>query len=1243
MKFSKLLVLSVLSLFGLSAQAAIVDGVRQAPAPESTAFTTGSETDYYYLYNTSANMFFTQGNTWGTRACVGPYASAVKMYFAEPATPDGTYSIQNSVCIRNTTYSWKGASAEAAGHALYCDQSTSWGRPYWTIEYQEGNVFRLVNSAPYFADGEEDTGVQLYMGRDDAVAQDFGNAYAGFTDDSKRYPVSDQLTATAGHHVDWVLVTPAAYAAVADAWPVYEKSRELKAAIDEAKEKSINVADEEAVYLEEASTIEQMDAAIATIKDKIIKAAENTATPENPSDMTSAITNASYDSGTTGWSGTAPAIGYTAGEFYQKNYNMYQDVTGIPNGVYAVKVKGYFRPGSTQDAYAKWATGKDLNAYLYAKAGEDSVAVALVNIFEGSTDQKLGVGTEYGPDGSTNDGQSNYVPNNMQAGEAYFNAGRYQNIVFNAVDDGKLRIGLMKDDSNFSMNWTMFDQWELSYLGNSAAAYTYWINEMKKALPDYSEMGETLYTADYLTAYNAAVAAAAATNKAEAVAALKAINDADSALQSNIALWQELQSVIADAIAVVANDALDPDYTGDLGEWVEWDTEDILTKLILTNDSLANLIAQKKAEIDEAKKHPISETDATNLLTNPDFSQGETGWTGFREGHRVKYGDSPMPVTGGTSTNTCAEAFSTDKFDLYQVVENAPVGVYEISVQGFCRNGRGDAAWNNYQNQTYYSQPKKFPVYVYLNDAQTPFVNVFSEPQEEGYYKSVDSGSEVYVKDGVEFPDGMKSSAVAFSAGMYVQKAYGLVAKEGDAMRIGVKGTSAGLDGEDDNWVIFDNFKLTWKGFQADIIKPVLEEQIEKAETETIPLAMDKDLYARLVTAIADGKASITEGKGKVMFECLSALYEIDAKVNESKLVFNELENANKNLAKEIEVATEAGRTSALADAIGLNDEVTSGITNHTIAEADVNTMIASINSMISRLRMPDQAVIDAASDANPVDMTSIIQNPTYDEGVSGWAGTEAGWGGDLGALAELYNKNFDYYQEFSGLPAGTYELGVQAFYRSGYAENDYKTLDSLHTSHAFLYAAAIAGEDSVMNAKAIQRLATIMEDEAYAIEWVKTTTAPDMIEKSGDTPLYALVLTDTIDVASESYLYSYVPNTMGTANDQFLNGNFDNNKVVVKLAEGETLRIGLLKTTLVANDWTIFDNWTLTYFGKNSGKEATGDNVTAIRTLDGQGETVKVEFFTLDGRKAGAAQKGLIIMKQTLDNGSIIVKKIRK
>ena len=1238
MKFSKLLVLSALWLTAGSAMATVVE--RQAPAPKATAFAEaftvenpGSADNYYYLYNLTAARFFTQGNTWGTRACVGPYASAVKVYFTPNEAGDGSYSISDYVCIRSTSYSWKGASAEAGTTGVYTDQSTGWGRPYWNVIAGDNNSFRLQNIAPL---GE----VAGFLGRDDAVAQDYGNAYSGFTDDNQRYPISEGLTQGVGHHIDWILVAEADYvgfASVAEAfnYEVYFKSQELLVAIEEGRAKNVDVTDEEAVYSNEASTIEQMDAAIAAIKDKIIKAAEQTATPDNPSDMTSAITNASYEGGSKGWSGTTPAIGYTAGEFYEKNYNMYQDIMGIPNGVYAVKVKGYFRPGSTQQAYEKWATGKDLNAYLYAKAGEDSVAVALVNIFEGSTDQKLGVGTEYGPDGSANDGQSNYVPNNMQAGEAYFEAGRYQNIVFNAVDDGKLRIGLMKDDSNFSMNWTMFDQWELSYLGNSAAAYTYWINEMKKALPDYSEMGETLYTADYLTAYNAAVAAAAATNKAEAVAALKAINDADTALQNNIALWKELQSVIVDATAVVADDALDYNYTGELGEWLEYDSPEILEACALTNAELEALIAEKKHEISEARAHRLKTGDVTkDFLTNADFNTDNwTGWTvEAAAGGNVRVGSK------------CAEAWNNSAFDIYQVNDNVPAGYYEISVQGFYRYGRGTTAWNAWLKQDV-DYVKSSPVFIYLNAKTTPFMNVFGEAIVDNSIFGTHTDFNTFQDDAQNTfyaPNDMATAADAFASAsevnvgdnMFTQKAFGLVT-EGEGLRIGVKGSSNQLG---DSWVIFDNFKLTYYGFDPEIIKPILEEQINSIEAVLQNAAIGKTTYENSAAVLATAKEAWAGTNGKDMFNSLNALVNLENEINTSVDAMMPLATANANLAEEIEIATEAGRTSALRDASTLNEQITTGITNHTITEDAVNTLITFINSMIIRLRMPDQDKIDNASDANPVDMTSLIQNSTYDEGVSGWSGTEAAWGGENGALAELFGKNFNYYQEFLILPAGTYELGVQAFYRSGSAVNDYDKLDSIHTSHAFLYAAAINGTDSVMNAKAIQRLASITKNETYIAEGFVQS-----IEESMDG--YAVAYTDTVDkgTATESYLRTFVPNTMGTANDQFMNGHFADNKVIVKLAEGETLRIGLLKTTLVENDWTIFDNWTLTYFGNNSGKEATGDNVTAIRTLDGQGETVKVEFFTLDGRKAGAAQKGLIIMKQTLDNGSIIVKKIRK
>lgn len=1233
MKFSKLLVLSVLSLFGLGAQA--VELIERT-APEAPATTTVDVAsldktpatfvvgNYYVIFNKGAQQYFGEGNAWGTQASLSDTPNLARFTLPAGKTLEDATLLFNDYSAAKGA--WKLVFFDSAT-AMFVDRGSQ-ANYYWQIvEGGEPNTYRLQASPsnPTL----NPTNNPGFVGVAEAAAA--GSALSPFL---------------ASGWIDWEFYTVPEWNEYGVAKDIFDKSQELKLVIEAAEAEGVDVTAAANVYNNVESTLDQMVQAVNDLE-FARKNSLNGATADSPKSATAFITNPTFENASSdGWLGTGPnMVGSGAhgpanvAEHYNKTFDTYQTLEALPKGVYELGVTAFYR-GSFSD-YQK---GTNRNAFIYARQENDTLTAAVQNPWEAQNTEPMAGSTEWGVTASelseTVDGTTYYIPNDPSAGRLYFEKGYYKTRVFFAVEGDTARIGIRKDVA-VTNDWTVFDNFSLTYYGNEEAAYGKWLSEFKKGVKDYSG---AFCSNIYLEGINSVMEFTQASNKEQVLACEEIINNAIDSVEHNIALWKEFQNIVTEADAVGSNDALDPEYSGDLADWAYVDAPDILRERALLNAELEALIAQKKAEIEEAKKHPISETDATNLLTNPDFSQGETGWTGFREGHRVKYGDSPMPVTGGTSTNTCAEAFSTDKFDLYQVVENAPVGVYEISVQGFCRNGRGDNAWNNYQNQTYYSQPKKFPVYVYLNDAQTPFVNVFSEPQEEGYYKSVDSGSEVYVKDGMEFPDGMKSSAVAFSAGMYVQKAYGLVAKEGDAMRIGVKGTSAGLDGEDDNWVIFDNFKLTWKGFQADIIKPVLEEQIAKAENETVHLAMDNALYARLVTAIADGKASITEGVGKTMFNCLSALYEIDAKVNESTLVFAELEKANKNLANEIEVAKEAGRTSALADASTLNDDITNGIANHTIAEDAVNFYITLINGVISRLRLPNQDVIDAASDATPVDMTSVINNPTYDEGVSGWSGDEAAYGGDQGAIAELFNKNFNYYQEFSGLPAGTYEVSVQAFYRSGSAVNDYKTLDSLYTSHAFLYANAI-GTDTVKNAKAIQRLATIMEDEAYAFEWVKIDTPQDLIEKTNDIYDYALVVTDTIGKGtdSEAYKYSYVPNTMARANDQFLNGYFNDNKVIVKLGEGETLRIGLLKTTLVENDWTIFDNWKLTYFGKNSDNKATGDNVTAIRTLDGQGETVKVEFFTLDGRKAGAAQKGLIIMKQTLDNGSIIVKKIRK
>ena len=92
MKFSKLLVLSVLSLFGLGAQA--VELIERT-APEAPATTTVDVAsldktpatfvvgNYYVIFNKGAQQYFGEGNAWGTQASLSDTPNLVR--FTLPA------------------------------------------------------------------------------------------------------------------------------------------------------------------------------------------------------------------------------------------------------------------------------------------------------------------------------------------------------------------------------------------------------------------------------------------------------------------------------------------------------------------------------------------------------------------------------------------------------------------------------------------------------------------------------------------------------------------------------------------------------------------------------------------------------------------------------------------------------------------------------------------------------------------------------------------------------------------------------------------------------------------------------------------------------------------------------------------------------------------------------------------------------------------------------------------------------
>ena len=89
---------------------------------------------------------------------------------------------------------------------------------------------------------------------------------------------------------------------------------------------------------------------------------------------------------------------------------------------------------------------------------------------------------------------------------------------------------------------------------------------------------------------------------------------------------------------------------------------------------------------------------------------------------------------------------------------------------------------------------------------------------------------------------------------------------------------------------------------------------------------------------------------------------------------------------------------------------------------------------------------------------------------------------------------------------------------------------------------------------------------------------------------------------------------------------------MTVKVGADGKLTIGLKKDVTLTDDWTIWTNWQLFYFGNNSALTPDGD-ASHINNLNG--DPVKVEFFNLAGQQLKAVN-GVAIKKVTYADGSV-------
>jgi len=158
---------------------------------------------------------------------------------------------------------------------------------------------------------------------------------------------------------------------------------------------------------------------------------------EEGDELTGLIANADFSDGANGWKGE-PSVNASEknAEFFDKTFDLSQTVKNLPDGWYEVSVQGFYRNGLNG--------GKASKALFYANN-----TIKYMNRIDSQTPAECGLSA---------------LPNTMAQAKTAFDKDIYWNKLRVYVEGGSLTFGIKKTDA-VSKDWTMFDNFKLTYLG----------------------------------------------------------------------------------------------------------------------------------------------------------------------------------------------------------------------------------------------------------------------------------------------------------------------------------------------------------------------------------------------------------------------------------------------------------------------------------------------------------------------------------------------------------------------------------------------------------------------------------------------------------------------------------------------------------------------------------------------------------------------------------------------------------
>ena len=433
-------------------------------------------------------------------------------------------------------------------------------------------------------------------------------------------------------------------------------------------------------------------------------------------------------------------------EAYEQNFDVYQEIEGVKDGIYEVSVQAFYRGGWPEAAWNNYKKDPEMkgDAKVYSEVYLNEFSTPIRNVMEITLDDvsQFTSKDNYSSFAVTGEGGETtnvFVPNGMASASTSFSLEdpekNYTMSAYGLVTDGKIRLGIRRlttPPSNAG-TWTLWDNFKLTYraknpelaaqvldakakelnellttseenmtdpvIQNSVYAYT---ESQKTDLSDAAKYEVLIETNDALVA---------AKENIQQVGAYKTANEA------YLAACDELEKVDESQEAEIWNqiDEMDDELDGDAFRSLS--TEDLVTLIAKVEDFTKEVqaaiddikLAQKVAEMADATDD--KPYDATSWIINPDMedasqdsnadaSKKMAGWDFWKA-----KGNGPVKGSDGINGRSL-EAWSGTigaelEFTAYQTLTGLPAGKYKLSAKA-ANASNGVAA-----DETLWADPEK--------------------------------------------------------------------------------------------------------------------------------------------------------------------------------------------------------------------------------------------------------------------------------------------------------------------------------------------------------------------------------------------------------------------------------------------------------------------------------------------------------------------------------------------------------